>query len=176
VFYWNPATNDTIASTAVESYGDYAAIVLLNPLHAAAGYALHVFNGLDVRYPTPYVHNLEEIWLPLTLLQATLLFLAALRLALKDARRALGHTRWVGVIGLVVPCLTAIPSAMEPRFLLPLHVLVYMLVCFAPGWSDVLVSRNHVRTAAIASSYVAFVTLWLIASKWTESYIEFPLA
>ena len=46
-----------------------------------ASYARHLFNGLDVKYPTPYIRDLDNTSTALSLLQYTLLFLALARLA-----------------------------------------------------------------------------------------------
>lgn len=117
--------------------------------------------------PTPYVRDLEDRTTFLSLLQFTLVFVAVARLVLPEARRRLGHISWVGIAILVSPCLSAIPGAVEPRFFLPAHVLVYMLVCFGPAPLKSLFSASSTRRAAIASAYVAFVALCLTASLAT---------
>src|SRR4029453_15870996 len=86
-----------------------------------------------VRYPTPYIRDLDDSSLLLSLLLYSLLFVALARLLIPGARRALGRIHWVGTAILVSPCLSAIPGAVEPRFFLPLQLVGYMLVCFGPA-------------------------------------------
>ena len=43
----------------------------------ALSYLLHTFNGLDIRYSTPYVKNLKDRSVILALMQYTLVYVAA---------------------------------------------------------------------------------------------------
>jgi hypothetical protein len=187
VFYLDPATTHVLErehadankiilgqNLAITSYGQYLGIVVRHPADLAASYVRHVFNGLDVRYPTPYVRDLENSSILLSLLQYTLMFIAIARLLLPNARRALGRIRWVGIVVLLSPCLTAIPGAVEPRFFLPLQLLIYMLVCFAPGTPVALLGGSVSRRVGVAVAYVAFVLVCVTLSSATLSHLEHP--
>ena len=110
----------------------------------------------------------------LSLVQYTLIFLAALRLLLPDARRALGRIRWIGIAVLVSPCLSAIPGTVEPRFFLPLQILIYMLVCFGPATRHTLLGGTAARRVAVAVAYGAFVLVCFTLSSATLSHLEYP--
>ena len=177
VFYLDPVWRRVLNEESVSeitSYGQYARLVLEHPDLMAVSYALHAVNGLDVWYPTPYVRDLEDRTSVLSFVQFTLTFLAIARLVLPEARRRVGAISWVGLAIFVSPCLSAIPGAVEPRFFLPAHVLVYMLVCFGPAARESFVPVTSTRRAALASVYVAFVALGLTASLATRSQIEHP--
>jgi hypothetical protein len=174
VFYLDPATRD-LAENEISGYGEYARVALSHPHRIVASYVLHTFNGLDVRYPTPYVRDLTDSPGLLTILQYTVMFFAAMRLVLPEARRALGRIRWIGVLILAIPCVTAIPGALEPRFFLPLHMLAYMLVCFGPATIASLRPGGASRPVAIAGLYVLLLAVWLGLSAATEAQLEYPL-
>jgi hypothetical protein len=177
VFYLDPATAHVLkeeGASEITSYGQYARVVIHHPAEMAASYGRHIFNGLDVRYPTPYIRDLGNSSIVLSLLQYTLVFLAVVRLLLPDARRALGRIRWVGIAVLVSPCLTAIPGAVEPRFFLPLQMLIYMLVCFGPNPGAAFLAGGAGRRVALVASYAAFVVACLTLSSATLAQLEHP--
>ena len=82
----------------------YLQLVLEHPIAMSASYARHLFNGLDVKYPTPYIRDLDDTSTLLSLLLYTLLFVALARLLVPGARRALGGIRWSGVVVLASAC------------------------------------------------------------------------
>jgi hypothetical protein len=187
VFYFDPATERVLQKehlaaqtvilgqyAAITRYGQYARVVVHHPLDMAAAYVRRLFNGLDVWYPTPYVRNLSNKPIIFSLLQYTLMFLAIARLLLPEPRRALGRIRWIGIVILLIPCLTAVPGAVEPRFFLPLQMLIYMLVCFGPDTKALLLAGSVGRRAALAVSYVAFLLVCLTLSSATLSELQHP--
>lgn len=179
VLYFDPVANDVRQEEGVsdiESYREYGEIVLRHPVTMSVSYLLHVFNGIDVRHATPYIRDLRGSPLVFSLLLYTLVFGAGARLALPGARRRLGEIRWVGVGLLLLPTLTAIPGAVEPRFFLPLHLLVLMLVCFGPGVAANVYSGSSRRRIGLAVAYVLFVAVSVTLSAATQAQIEHPLA
>ena len=178
VFYLDPVANEVREEEGVseiESYREYFEVVLRHPGSMAMSYTLHAFNGLDVRYATPYIRDLRDSPLVLSFLQYTLLFLATARLLLTDARRRLGEVRWVGAVILVLPSLTAIPGAVEPRFFLPVHLLVYALVCFGPANVTTFLGGGVRRRVGLAGTYISFVIVCVTLSAATQAQIEYPV-
>jgi hypothetical protein len=177
VFFLDPATGDILdPGEQIESYGEYARTFFEHPTELSASYVRHVFNGLDVRYASPYVRDLHDSPVIVSLLLYLLLFVALARLLIPEARRRLGRVHWVGVAILISPVLTAIPGAVEPRFFLPVQVLVYMLVCFGPDYRGSLLRGNGARRASLAAACVAFVLVCLSLSRATEAQIMDPEA
>lgn len=177
VFYLDPATLHVLDQehvSEISSYGQYVRIVVHHPAELAASYGRHVFNGLDVRYPTPYIRDLDDTSIVLSLLQYTLMFMAIARMLLPDARRALGRIRWAGIVVLLSPCVTAIPGAVEPRFFLPVQMLIYMLVCFGPDPRAAFLAGGAGRRVGLAVTYVAFVLACLTLSSATLAQLEHP--
>ena len=142
----------------------------------ATSYFRHVFNGLDVKYPTPYVRDLDNKPPLLSLLNYTLLFVALARLVLPGARRALGRIRWSGMVVLAGALVGVIAAQAEPRYYLPLTTLVYLLVCFGPATRASFLGGSTVRRVAIGVAYAAFLFGCLALSSATQDQIEFPQA
>lgn len=160
----------------VTSTGMYLGLVVDHPLTIADLYARHVINGLDERYSTPYVEHLStgaNRWLRLA--GFLLVFLALLRVVWPAARRSLGGAHWRYPVALVVCTLTAVPSAMEPRYLLPVYLLGYMLV-LAPGWPNPITNtaggiRRFRTLATIGAAYVLYqAVVWHVVSGATSHF------
>jgi len=106
-----------------------------------------------------------------------LVVLALLRLMWPSARRALGRTRWRYPLTLLACCLTAVPSAMETRFMLPAYMLVYTLV-LAPNAArtraETTTARRRVAERVLAlASCAAFAALVLIVASGASSHLRF---
>ena len=118
--------------TEISSPGQYFGLLARHPLTLAGIYARHLFAGLDISHPTPYLKR----WAPsraLQLLNYALWFRAVL-VALR--RRPTAREALV-LAALLLPCLAVVPMSMEVRFLLPLHLLLLSLVAFGqwPEWA-----------------------------------------
>jgi hypothetical protein len=178
IVYYDPAgtrvLEDEGAGDKLTSYGEYVRIALGHPLLMTASYTLHLFNGLDVRYPTPYIRDIGYRRWTLSLLGYALVFLAILRLVVPTARRALGSINWLGVLLLVSATASAIPAVAEPRFFLPLHALVYMLVCFGPRHRTSFTNGTAGRRVALFATCAAFIAICLTLSEATDLQHEKP--
>ncbi|MCI1185904.1 hypothetical protein MON38_00620 [Hymenobacter sp. DH14] len=124
------------------SYGEFLQFLAQQPFSSTARYARHLFNGLDVRYPTPYPTRLHPPGqAALRLLNYALLGLGIwLAWARWQTSRAqpLVVEAFVAIapgavlLALLLPCLLVLPTLMECRFLLPLHLL--LLTGIAATW------------------------------------------
>ncbi len=116
----------------IDTPGQYLGLLARHPLTLAGIYARHLFAGLDISHPTPYLKR----WAPsrpMQLLNYALWFGAGL-----VALRRRPTTRAALVLAaLLLPCLAVVPLSMEVRFLLPLHLLLLALVAFGqwPAWA-----------------------------------------
>ena len=126
------------------SYGHFAAFVAQQPLHTAGRYSRHLFNGLDIWFPTPYPLRLHPPGqVALRLINYALLGLAVALAAAgwwRTRRQSPGAARrWAQaapvLLALLLPCLLALPTLVECRFLLPLHLLI--LVGVAGTWQPI---------------------------------------
>ncbi|GAA4023875.1 hypothetical protein GCM10022409_04710 [Hymenobacter glaciei] len=117
--------------TEIEAPGQYLGLVVRHPITLCGIYARHLFAGLDISHPTPYLKRWDPSR-PQQLLNYTLWFWAVL---VAWGRRPTAREMLV-LTALLLPCLAVIPMSMEVRFLLPLHLLLLALVAFGqwPAW------------------------------------------
>ena len=142
------------------SYGQFLGFAAAHPLSTAARYARHLFNGLDTRYPTPYPTRLHPPGQALLRLLNYALLGLGLSLIFRWGKRQKSslnsnalvlpveetapHTTILPtrkseamalLVALLLPCLLTLPTLMECRFLLPLHLLLLTAVaaCWRPG-------------------------------------------
>lgn len=157
------------------SYGQYARAVLGHPLTAAGVVGGHLFNGLDVQYPTPYIRAVYRPSWALAGLNYTLWFGVALVVG------GAWHRRWPPALGPVLaallgPCLAVLPLGIECRYLLPLHLLLCAALSF--GWPAAwtwpafwaLPAR---RRWGLLAAYAGFVGLCFAASAAAQATLEF---
>ena len=136
---------------AFNSYGSFFRFTLLHPLAFTARCLRHLFNGLDIRYSTPYLRQLhppgQEV---LRMLNYLTLGLALAKVITGLWRFQLGFachkTKLAVLLALLLPCASAIPTAMECRFLLPVHLLLLTIVAAVarPGlwWRQVRLGQR----------------------------------
>lgn len=176
--YRDPHTADLLAGLEeerVSGTAEYLELTLTHPVTMAGVFLRHVVNGLDQRYTTPYVKQLEPPERRLLRLAGFLIvFLALLRLCWPAARRSLGPARWRYPLVLLLAATTSIASAIETRFMLPVFVLALILL-LAPGWPNPLATaetgpRRYRALAVIsATALVYLLIVWTIASQATDN-------
>ncbi len=176
LFYADPATQAVLDDEGpVTGLADYAGLVLEHPLTMAGAFLRRAFNGMDVQYATPYVRDPEaDRSGPRSLVLYSLLFAGlALLLAAVAAGRAADRCWLVGAV-VLVPCLGAVPSAVEPRFFLPAHLLLYASVVFAPGLGARLRALRGPHRAALALAWLLVVLACLALSGGTLGQLADP--
>ena len=151
----------------------YLKLCLGRPWRILGVWERHLFNGLDVQYPTPYVQAVFVSTWPLAWLNYSLIFggLVVL-LAWSWQRPAQGWLRPLLVLlTLLVPCLLTLPTAMEPRFLLPLHLLLSAAVAFGAApirwWRAATIWARGLMVV----SYVSAIMLGFLASDSAQKHL-----
>lgn len=109
---------------------EYFRLVLNYPLDFVSIYARHLFNGLDIVYNTPYIENIFERSIFLRFINYSLWFLvfSYIPSKLKEQRYQISQLFLPFIFAL--PCLLSIPTAVEVRFMLPIHLMAYALAAF----------------------------------------------
>jgi hypothetical protein len=164
------------------SYGQYLGFALRQPLPVIGRYLKHVFNGLDIWFPTPYptrLHPPGQVVLRLlnyALLGLGFWLLAALAWSDKPFSENAAQYRSAGAtaLALMLPCLLVIPILVECRFLLPLHLL--LLTTVAGSWQPVASWQNmgmRWRMGVAAASVFWLLGCWQ-ASEATAGQLRPP--
>lgn len=121
----------------IDTVPDYLEALARHPLPFLGVYGRHFVNGLDVRDGRVYMTRPPDGRTFTSFACVTVLLLATLALGAGSGTRKASLPnpvlRWTCTAALVLPALVAIPGAMETRFLLPLHMLLY--VAAAGTWS-----------------------------------------
>jgi hypothetical protein len=159
------------------STGQYFELIASHPIAMGALLSRHAINGLDARYRTGDIEDVEgggNRWLRIA--GFALVFLALVRLLWPTARRSLGPARWRYPIALVLGA-TGVASAVEARYMLPVCTLVYLLA-LAPGWPKPIGSPEPglrwLRTPAalLLAGAVFAVVIYHVVSA-TTSHLTF---
>ena len=158
----------TVPGQRFADYGHFFRFIMQQPLAGAGRYLRHLFNGLDIWFPTPYPTRLHPpTQVALRLLNYTLLGLALALAALSWGRarrqQATVISRWPQaapvLLALLLPCVLALPTLVECRFLLPLHMLLLLIV--AGCWQPLVAWRQlHTPLRRVAVLGLALGWLW----------------
>ncbi|HEY2180662.1 MAG TPA: hypothetical protein VGH09_03220 [Solirubrobacteraceae bacterium] len=159
--------------------GQYLGLVVSHPVTMAGLFLRHLVNGGDQRYDTPYVSQLSTGSNRLLRIAGfALFFLALVRIAWASARRELGRARWRFAVALALCCATSVPSAVEPRYLLPAFLLSYMLV-LSP-WPNPFRARLGARglrqwstLAALGVALAVYAVIVILVTSAASSNLTF---
>lgn len=149
------------------SYGQFLRILLRHPLDYTVRYLRHLFNGLDVQQPAPYLiraYGPERPWVQL--LNYTVLSIGLLTLLHRPARW-LTWPRALLLLALLLPCAAGVPTAIECRFLLPLHLLLLAVAAF--GFSPAAWVHRLRGRPGRALAVVLVAGLWLGGCFWVSA-------
>ena len=158
---------DALPHQYVSGYAQYATIILQHPLTMAGGLFRRFINGMDQHYDSAYVTAVRREPDFLDALSGALLITAVARLLIAAQRLLRVDLRqWVALAAFLSPCLAALPSAMETRFMLPAS-LTCCLIVLLPGWrtdlAQFVARRGHagpvLALTAMLISYCAWFAI-----------------
>jgi hypothetical protein len=161
------------ASNAPKTQPEYVRFALGHPLFTASLMVRHLFNALDLGYPTPYVMRLA----PRSALFAATNFIV-LSIAAAVALVRSRHVMWTGragyqlaiVLVYLLPSLLALPTKPENRYFLPLWLMASGLAILGrPRLAADTVPAPAPRTM-VACGVIGLVIGFLLASA-TYSHI-----
>lgn len=160
---------------ALSGVREYAGIALDHPFLMIRGYFRRIFNGLDVQYTSPYVRNLRaDRSTTRSFLLYSLLFAALVTLAISFIRRSLRRVDFVTVGILILPALSAIPSAVEVRFFLPVQLVLFGVLCFNASLRPGLRSIAPRARIALLVAYSVFIVGAFTLADSTYSQLQNP--
>ena len=142
---------------------EYFAMASKHPLDFIEIYARHLFNGLDLAYPTVYVTHVRQRSLLFSIFNFALIFLALVSLG-RDFR---SPRQLPTLLAIMLPALSCVPFPVEPRFFMPLSMFLHVLPVFATPWRRAW--RDRMRLALWC---VVFVSICLAASAHVFESLE----
>jgi hypothetical protein len=152
----------------LDSYPAYFRFVSQWPLDMMVLYARHLFNGLDILYTGPYVAKVHSSTSLLSFINYSALFVAILTIGKYWYRLRIGSA--LVIVALIMASLVAVPTVVECRFFIGLHVLLLAIACF--GYTigpSILHSRNFVPLVA---AYGMFLVVCFTLSATTQATLE----
>ncbi|WP_143164056.1 hypothetical protein [Hymenobacter daecheongensis] len=178
MLYVDPAGQRLLRQQALRHFPDYATYLRAlarQPLEFAALYGRHLFNGLDVQYASPYIRQVGGRQAGLALLHYSVWFGALLALA--HWRRPIRWPHLLVAGALLAPALVTLPMAIECRFLLPLHLLLYAAFCFGalPNY-DAVRAWSGWKRGLVAAAYGLFLLICVTLSAQTRNYLTADLS
>lgn len=123
--------------TGLTSYGQLLKLFLKYPLDFAGIYVRHFLNMLYPIYPNQYIQDIGRNKSFLLILFYTLLFIAVVYFV-RSFR--LKSKRWIWFCLMLLPCVCILPGAVEIRFFIAFHFLVYMYAVLGirDVWNEVM--------------------------------------
>ncbi|NVO32646.1 hypothetical protein [Hymenobacter lapidiphilus] len=190
VFYRNPAGNRLLNDNGYKSsklWGvvftsktQYLELVANNPIEMVGIYLRQAFNGFDQHHNTPYIRRpIQDFTLLLPVVNYTIWF-GVLLLAWPMLRnvKSIPIVNILAILILISPCIVASLMAMETRFFIPIHLIMYALLSFE--WKSIMLNKwlnkdIYVKIFVVCC-YICFVILclrfsWLIHE---QQYIWSP--
>ncbi len=149
--------------TEINSYPDYFKLVLKHPIQFFQIYLKHLFNGLDIRFSTPYVvkfHSFIETTL-IQLINFTIMYLTILLVAYKLKKRSLFGNIYsiLFLLVIVLPGFISLPTEPEVRFYMPLSII---FISWVVAEIDNLV--KHLKFDRSVILYFSFLFLMMYIS------------
>ncbi len=158
------------------SIREYADLVAKNPLDFLAIYARHIVAGLDVRDGELYIKNHAKRRDMISVFNFFVLFLgtwAFIAKANEDSPvSGVRRERAILLFAILLPVFAIIPGAIETRFFLPFHLLVYCSVAFKLDWR--LVRSELITSPWRIASLFLFAALFYFSTVLTlEASLEY---
>ncbi|MFE0013772.1 hypothetical protein ACFWXH_02920 [Mesorhizobium sp. NPDC059054] len=181
LYYLDPAGEKFFQEQSINAssfkVSEYIILALNNPIDIIGIVGRHLINGLDVRDGMVYTRTLSSKKGALSVLNFLVLFGAVLVLLAPTAKmnsdRHAGKTKlffWIAYF--LLPVAAILPGAVETRFFLPLHLLIYSVLAFRFDYRMQMETlRRH--WFAIALALVASASIYFAVTQSTMASLKF---
>lgn len=105
-------------------YSDYISMVFSHPIDFASIYTKHILNGIGVFNSNIYECSISSKKMIFSFLLWLLSFISCLVLLINKRI----NTASISLIILIIPTLLTIPTAIEARYFLPFHIMIYAIL------------------------------------------------
>lgn len=158
----------------IDSYFSYILFFVRHFADMTCNYLKHIFNGLDIVYPSAYIYKVYYNRFIIQLINYTLILMGLEGVTLFIKKK---HWNWlkVGVaIAYGLPILLVIPTAVETRFFLGVHLVLYLMavtVLANANWKY-MVWKNKWKKLVV---YVSFLAICFLLNSQTFNCYGIPL-
>lgn len=175
VFYLDKAATNLFATEKVEktptTITSYVELVLRNPGEFIGIYGRHLVNGLDVRDGMVYVRKESGRRNLFSIFNFCILFVGFFILSIRNPQK-LASSRGLVIGILLIPVAAILPGAVETRFFLPLHLLVYGMIAFHFDF-DAARRAIAARPILLVLSFLASLTIFMAISTSTMASVTY---
>ena len=170
VNFMDPTAKVLGASNKVDTYVQVLKLYAKHPIEFVTIYTRHVFNGLDVKFPTVYLKNpYVKNWC-LSLLNYSVIFVF-LSVGRNVFRLQVERTKLIAVLAApILVTMAAIPTRIEVRYFIPFHFLMYAVVTMGGSAG----SCRWKWTMSRAVMFVAFLAVCCTLSEDAYASMYFP--
>jgi hypothetical protein len=149
---------DRIGEQNITTFFGYLVNVAKYPFEFLALIGTHFFAGMDLNFPDIYLTEMKPAGKLFSLLNLSAIFLACRYTIKKRWFKEDWLIKTIMFTVIITPCLIALISAMEERFMIPLHMILYMLLAFNPEIKN-LFTTKHKFNAGIILIYLIYIAL-----------------
>ena len=181
VFYLDKAGANLFATEQVEktpsTITSYVKLVLRNPVEFIGIYGRHLVNGLDVRDGMVYVRNESRKRDVFSIFNFLILFLGLFIWSIHRPEKFQFRPLLMSAV-LLTPVVTILPGAVETRFFLPFHLLIYGTIAFHFDFINArraIAARPILLTLSFAASLMIFIavatsTMSSVTYSWPSQF------
>ena len=156
------------------SYGEYFKAVLTHPLDIISIWFSHLFFGLDLKFPWLYNLELKPAGVLYSLANYTVIYLVLRSLLKRKWSRQTWVRNTIGVLILVIPSMIALMVNMEERFMMPVHMIIYMVAAYSVSLQSWALGKPKIRWGELVV-YAGFVVFCFAYSARILSALSLTL-
>ena len=179
-FYFDPEASEILLhdknSTKEATIKWYLTLVAARPISFLSIYAKHFVNGIDVRDYEIYTTKPSTERQLRSVISIAISYLGIFFLAMIFANRkniagepSVSKSLWMALF--LVPVAAILPGAIETRFFLPLHILIYAAIAFTIQIESIHILKGKYLWI-VSAMYIALVTASVLSA---ESSISSPV-
>ncbi len=179
-YYENPAFRyedyigkKILEDQSFENYGDYIIFAFTHFFDVACIYLKHIFNGLDIVYPDVYIYHLTGNRFWIQFVNYSLIFLGGIGFSSILKARNWKKKDIVMWIIYMLPILLVIPTAVETRFFMGVHLLFYLCACFLLCRKESLL--HFVKHKKYLIGYLCFVSVCFMLNSEIMGRYAIPI-
>lgn len=160
---------------------EYTKLVFKYPVSFSKIYFKHIFNSLDIKQVQPYIKNIgdKKSAMLFSFINYTLWYaVIIITIKLIKLKKMNNYNMMFFSLIIFFSIVISVPTAIEVRFMLPLYIFCYCILCFSNWWKDIKLFnkkydfKKNIRILNMEFKPVLYLIFLLICfSLSAETYI-----
>jgi hypothetical protein len=159
------------------NFKSYFRAIFNYPVEMFSIYSKHIFSGLDHTFPEIYIEDIYRNRVLFSILNYTFWFLGTI--GIFKIIKKLEFQNYIYLLIYITPVMLSIPTAIEPRFFMPMHLIIYFIAIYFINeflQKNIEQKRNIFKKYFL--NYAIFIAICFILSSYsflsiTDGYIIF---